>query len=213
MAEPRPKLRLAVLISGSGSTLRNLLELSATGRLNAEVVGAAASRNCSGLEHARQFDVPSAVVKRGKPFDPADFSERMTAQLDQWRPELIALGGFLSLYIIPPHYENKVINIHPALLPSFGGKGMYGDHVHEAVLASGARVTGCSVHLVNNEYDAGTVLAQRAVPVLDDDSVETLGSRVRATERELYPQVIQWFAEGRVTISRNGEVTIGGRSF
>lgn len=213
MGPDRAKLRVAVLISGSGSTLRNLLELCAVGRLNAEVVGVAASRNCSGLEHAKAFGVPFTVIKRGKPFDVDDFSARLTAQLDEWRPELIALGGFLSLYIIPPQYTNRVINVHPALLPSFGGKGMYGDHVHEAVLESGAKVTGCSVHLVNNEYDAGQVLAQRVVPVMEGDTVESLGERVRATERELYPQVIQWFAEGRVQIGDDGEIVIGQRSF
>ncbi len=212
MNASRPKLRVAVLISGSGSTLRNLLEYSAAGKLHAEIVGVAASRDCSGLEHAKSFGVPCAVVPRGRPFDVEDFSARMTTQLDQWRPDLIALGGFLSLYIIPPQYLNRVINIHPALLPGFGGKGMYGDHVHEAVLESGAKVTGCSVHVVNNEYDAGPVLAQRAVPVMEGDTVETLGERVRATERELYPQVIQWFAEGRVQI-KDGEIVIGPRSF
>jgi phosphoribosylglycinamide formyltransferase-1 len=213
MAVARPKLRVAVLISGGGSTLRNLLELIAAGRLDAEIVGVAASRRCSGLEHAGEFGVPSAIIRRGKPFDAADFSVRMTAQLDEWQPELIVLGGFLTLYIIPPQYENRVINTHPALLPGFGGKGMYGDHVHEAVLESGTKVTGCSVHLVNNEYDAGQVLAQRTVPVMDGDTVETLGARVRTTERELLPQVIQWFAEGRVQFGNDGSVSIGERSF
>jgi formyltetrahydrofolate-dependent phosphoribosylglycinamide formyltransferase len=213
MADARPPLRISVLISGSGSTLRNLLELCQAGRLHAQVVGVAASRECTGLAHAREFGVPYAVVPRGKPFDVEDFSARLSAQLDLWQPELIAFGGFLSLYSIPPQYTNKVINIHPALLPAFGGAGMYGDHVHEAVLASGTKVTGCSVHLVNNEYDAGAVLVQRAVPVMEGDTVATLGERVRATERELYPQVIQWFAEGRVSIGPDGAVAIAQRNF
>jgi formyltetrahydrofolate-dependent phosphoribosylglycinamide formyltransferase len=202
---------LAVLISGSGSTLRNILQLCADGRLRAQVVGVVASRDCTGLDHARQFDVPFAVVKRGKPFDVRDFSARVTAMLDQWRPQLIAFGGFLSMYLPPPQYQGKVINIHPALLPGFGGKGMYGDRVHEAVLAAGVRVTGCTVHLVDEHYDAGPIVAQRAVPVLDGDTVETLGARVRATERELYPTVIGWFAEGRVTLGEDGRVRVANR--
>jgi formyltetrahydrofolate-dependent phosphoribosylglycinamide formyltransferase len=202
---------IAVLISGSGSTLRNILEQIGCGALAARVAGVIASRECSGLDYARQHGVPYAVVKRGKPFDVDDFSARVTAQLDEWQPELIVFGGFLSMYLPPARYGGRVINIHPALLPSFGGKGMYGDRVHEAVLASGTRVTGCSVHLVDAAYDTGPVVAQRVVPVLDGDTPETLGTRVRATERELYPEVIGWFAAGRVQLGEGGKVKISDR--
>jgi phosphoribosylglycinamide formyltransferase-1 len=197
-------LRLAVLISGSGSTLRNILDRIATGRLpGVEMVGVAASRDCPGLQYARGQAVPYAVVPRGSAdadFDAQDFSARLTAQLDAWQPDLIALAGFLSLYLVPPHYQHKVINVHPALLPAFGGPGMYGDRVHAAVLASGTKVTGCTVHFVSDEYDGGPIIAQRTVAVMDDDTPETLGARVREAERELYPTVIQWFAEGRVKV-------------
>ncbi|MCH7471724.1 phosphoribosylglycinamide formyltransferase [bacterium] len=187
---------IAVLISGGGSTLRNILERCRDGRLQGvEVVGVVASRECSGLEHARQFGVPCAVISRGKPFDAADFSRRLTAQLEQWQPSLLVFGGFLSIYLLPPHYQGKAINIHPALLPRFGGRGMYGDRVHEAVLASGAATSGCTVHLVDNEYDHGPIIAQQEVPVQEGDTVETLGERVRAVECELYPTVIGSFAE------------------
>ena len=202
---------IAVLISGSGSTLRNLLDLSAQGLLNARVAGVIASRDCSGLNHAREYGVPYAVVKRGKPFDAAEFSARVTAQLDVWQPQLIVFGGFLSLYLPAPQYAVRTINIHPALLPSFGGPGMYGDRVHEAVLASGARITGCTAHLVSEEYDAGPVVAQKAVAVREDDTVETLGARVRAAERELYPTVVNWFAAGRVSLDASGRVRIAPR--
>ena len=200
---------IAVLISGSGSTLRNILELISAGRLSARVAGVIASRDCSGLDHARNHDVPCAIVKRGKPFDAADFSARITAQLDEWHPKLIVFGGFLSLYLAPPQYP--AINIHPALLPFFGGKGMYGDRVHEAVLASGMKITGCTVHMVDDKYDTGPIVAQRTVPVLDGDTVDTLGARVRETERELYPEVIGWFSAGRVVIGADGKVTIRDR--
>ncbi|MBN2083374.1 phosphoribosylglycinamide formyltransferase [bacterium] len=199
---------IAVLISGSGSTLKNILALIAAGRLPVRVAGVIASRPCSGLDYAAEYGVPGAIVQRGKPFDAADFSRRITAQLDEWRPRLVVFGGFLSLYLAPPRYP--AINIHPALLPGFGGQGMYGDRVHEAVLASGTRVTGCTVHLVDNAYDTGPIIAQRTVPVLDGDTVETLGARVRETERELYPEVIRWFAEDRVVIA-DGQVTVLGR--
>jgi len=208
-ATPADFFPIAVLISGSGSTLKNILQRIAAGQLKARVAGVVASRDCSGLDHAREYGVPWAVVKRGKPFDPAGFSARITAQLDEWQPRLVVFGGFLSLYLNPPRYP--AINVHPALLPFFGGAGMYGDHVHEAVLASGMKLTGCTVHLVDDKYDTGPIIAQRAVPILDSDTVETLGARVRETERELYPEVIGWFAAGRVVIGDAGRVTIRDR--
>jgi phosphoribosylglycinamide formyltransferase-1 len=211
IAPARPPLPIAVLISGSGSTLLNLLEHCADGRLNTRVAGVAASRVCSGLEHAQRFGVPYEVVPRGKPFDLKDFSARMTAALDRWQPELICLGGFLSMYLPPPQYAGRILNIHPALLPCFGGPGMYGDKVHEAVLASGAKISGCSVHLVDAQYDHGAIVAQRVVPVLESDDVHSLGERVRSAERELYPEVVGWFAEGRVSSGADGKVQITGR--
>jgi folate-dependent phosphoribosylglycinamide formyltransferase PurN len=104
-----------------------------------------------------------------------------------------------------------VINIHPALLPLFGGKGMYGDRVHQAVLDAGCKITGCTVHIVDDKYDQGPIIAQRPVPVLEDDTVDTLGARVRETERELYPTVINWFTQGRVTLGEEGKVRIKNR--
>jgi phosphoribosylglycinamide formyltransferase-1 len=204
-------LPFAVLISGSGSTLLNLLQRIEAGSLNARVCGVIASRDCGGLDHARRYCVPHAVIPRGKPFDAEDFSRRVTLQLEQWQPELLVFGGFLSLYLIPPQFRGRAINIHPALLPAFGGPGMYGDRVHEAVLSSGAKISGCSVHLVDDDYDHGAIIAQKAVTVLDSDTVESLGARVGAAERELYPQVVQWFAEGRVSVADNGSVQVSGR--
>lgn len=202
---------IAVLISGSGSTLRNILERCNDGRLSARVAGVVASRDCSGLDHAREFGVPYSVVVRPKPFDVQQFSMGVTAALRQWAPELILFGGFLSLYLPPCEYAGRVLNIHPALLPAHGGQGMYGDKVHEAVLASGARVSGCTVHLVDAAYDHGPVVAQRVVPVLDGDDVHSLGERVRRAERELYPTVISWYASGRVSVGADGRITVAGR--
>lgn len=210
-AQARPPLRIAVLISGGGSTLLNILERIRDGRLNAEVVGVVASRDCSGLQHARDFNVPCAVVERGQPFDAADFSARITARLDEWRPELLVFGGFLSLYLLPPQYRHRAINTHPALLPAFGGKGMYGDRVHRAVLDSGTKVTGCTVHLVDDEYDHGGIVLQRVVPVMEGDDEASLGERVRAAERELLPLVISLWADGRITVGEDGRVQIADR--
>jgi phosphoribosylglycinamide formyltransferase 1 len=205
-------LRLAVLISGSGSTLRNILDLAAAGHCPVQVVGVVASRDCSGLEHCREYGVPHCIVPRGKPFDAQEFSSQVSAVLKPWSPELIALGGFLSLYLPPAEYAHRVINIHPALLPGFGGPGMFGDRVHEAVLASGVQVTGCSVHFVDPEYDHGAIIAQHVVPVLQGDDAHSLGERVRQAERKLYPMVLRWFAENRVERLPDGRVSIANSS-
>lgn len=193
--------KVAVLISGGGSTLRNLLERSSDGRLHADVCGVIASRACPGLAHAAEFNVPGVVISRlgGEgAFDPAEFSTRVTAQLREWAPDLVLLGGFLSPYLPAAEYEGRVLNVHPALLPQFGGTGMYGMRVHEAVLASGGQVSGCTVHMVDESYDSGAILAQRAVPVLGDDTPETLAARIQVVEQELYPEVVNWFADGRM---------------
>src|SRR5205814_1758904 len=162
----------------SGSTLRNLLVRSADGRLHARICGVVASRDCAGLQYARESGVPWEIVPRidgrgpraegraqEKPaFDPAKFSGRVTAVLDRWQPQLICLAGFLSPYMPPAQYMGRVLNIHPAILPEFGGPGMFGEAVHRAVLASGALASGCSVHVVDEQYDHGQVLATNLVP-------------------------------------------------
>jgi phosphoribosylglycinamide formyltransferase-1 len=107
----------------------------------------------------------------------------------------VALGGFLCFWRLPPQYEGRVLNIHPALLPRFGGKGFYGHRVHEAVLTAGAAESGCTVHLVDNQYDHGPIVAQSRVPVRPDDTPDTLAERVGLAERELYPRVIQQVAD------------------
>jgi phosphoribosylglycinamide formyltransferase 1 len=126
---------------------------------------------------------------------------------------LVCLAGFLILLKAPmlKDFAGRILNLHPALLPAFGGAGMYGRRVHEAVLASGTKVTGCSVHLVDEQYDHGQILAQRAVPVLPGDDAHRLGERVRAVERELYPAVIGWYASGRARVNPDGTVALGPR--
>ena len=114
--------------------------------------------------------------------------------------QYVVMGGFLSYVPIPPDFENRVLNIHPALIPAFCGHGFYGHHVHESVLAYGAKVSGCTVHFVDNQYDHGPVILQKVVPVLDDDTPDTLAARVFDAECEAYPEALNLLASGRVTV-------------
>src|SRR5512135_338989 len=185
-------MRLAVAISGRGSNLAALLAAlpagggSGAGGGPAEVVLALSNRAAAGLELARERGIPALVLA-----DPADGREWLDA-LAAHRADLIVLAGYLKL--VPPEvverYRGRIINIHPALLPAFGGPGMYGRRVHEAVLASGAAVSGATVHLVDEVYDRGRVLAQARVPVRPGDTPDTLAARVLEVEHRLLPAVV-----------------------
>jgi len=194
-------IRLAVLVSGGGTTLQNLLDRSADGRLRAEVVQVlASSAEAFALERAQRAGIPAEAVSRKEAGSVAEFSRRLFEPCRAARAELVCLAGFLQLLQIPEDYRGRVMNIHPALIPAFCGKGYYGAHVHEAVLASGVKVTGCTVHFADNEYDAGPIILQRCVPVLDDDTPESLARRVFTEECAAYPEAIRLFAEGRLHI-------------
>ncbi len=207
---PAP-LRLGVLISGSGRTLQNFIDLSAEGRLKAHVVKVVSTRpDAYGLERARAAGVPAVTLRRRDYEELGEFSDALTAELQAEGVELIAMAGFLSLYHLPDAYLGRAMNIHPALLPSFGGKGFYGDRVHQAVLDYGCKVSGCTVHFASNEYDKGPIILQKTVPVLDDDDAHTLADRVFAMETQAYPEAINLFAEGRLKIEgRRVRVTNG----
>jgi formyltetrahydrofolate-dependent phosphoribosylglycinamide formyltransferase len=198
---PRSPLRLVVLISGGGTTLRNLIEKIAAGKLDARIELVVSSNPAAaGLESARAAGIPSEVVER-REFDSIEaFSEALFAACRRAAPDIVVMGGFLKLVVVPADFENRVVNIHPALIPAFCGKGFYGRRVHEAVLEHGTRVSGCTVHFVDNRYDHGPVLLQRVVPVLDDDTLETLAARVFAAECEAYPEALRLIADGRVQI-------------
>ncbi len=198
-----PPVRLGVLLSGGGRTLENILAEIDGGRLagKAEVVVVIASRpQIRGIQVAEKAGIPVHVI-RAKAFDKVDaYSEAMVRVLDDARVDLACLAGFLSYWIIPDRFDGRVMNIHPALLPSFGGKGMFGHHVHEAVLACGCRVSGCTVHFVNNEYDAGPIILQRAVQACEGDDDDTLAARVFEQECVAYPEAIGLFGRGRLRI-------------
>ncbi|MCS7305481.1 MAG: phosphoribosylglycinamide formyltransferase [Thermoguttaceae bacterium] len=194
--------RIAVLISGGGTTLRNLIQKKAAGLLEGIDIVLVISSNpaAAGIQYAQQAGIPLQVIQRKEFPNQEAFSEAIFQQCRQAAVDLVVLGGFLKQLTVPPDFELRVVNIHPALIPAFCGKGFYGRHVHEAVLAYGAKISGCTVHFVDNEYDHGPVIAQRAVPVLDDDTPETLAARVFAEECELYPEVIRLIAAGRVRV-------------
>jgi phosphoribosylglycinamide formyltransferase-1 len=194
-------LRVAVLISGGGTTLRNLLEKIDAGTLDAEILlVVSSSAKARGLEYAEGAGIPRAVVRR-KDFDSQDaFSEAIFDRCRQAGVDLVVMGGFLKQVTIPEDFTNRVVNIHPALIPSFCGEGMYGHFVHEAVLDYGAKVTGCTVHFADNQYDHGPVIMQTAVPVMHDDTPHTLAARVFEAECQAYPEVLNLIAAGRVQV-------------
>lgn len=196
-----PGIRLAVLLSGGGTTLQNLLDRIADGGLDAQVVQVVSSRaDAFGLERARKAGIPAATVVRKDCSSRDEFSRRIFDHCRQARADLVCMAGFLQLLPIPPDFTGRVMNIHPALIPAFCGEGYYGHHVHEAVLAYGAKVSGCTVHFADNQYDHGPIILQRTVPVRDDDTADALAARVFEQECEAYPEAIRLFAQGRLQI-------------
>jgi len=194
-------LKLAVLLSGSGTTLQNFIDRIERGELDAEIVCVVGSRkNAYGLERARKHGIPAIAVHRKDYDDLSMFSSDIWTAVRAHKAELVVLAGFMSLLDIPEDFEGKIINIHPALIPAFCGKGMYGHHVYEAVLEYGVKLTGVTVHFADAEYDHGPIILQEAVPVLDDDTPDSLAERVQAKERDLYPRAVQLIAEGRVKL-------------
>ena len=192
-------LRIAALISGGGTTVQNVAEAIQAGTLNASIVTVISSRpGVKGLERARNLNLPTQVVNRKDYADVEAFSSAIWDIVREVRADLVCLMGFLSLINIPDDYAERVVNIHPALLPNFGGHGLYGHHVHEAVLAAGCKVSGCTVHFADQTYDTGPIIVQRACPVLDDDTPDSLAARVFAEERKAYVEVLQLLSTGRV---------------
>ncbi len=214
-------IRLGVLISGGGTTLMNLLECIKQGNLNAEVAIVISSRSTvAGVERAKAAGMSIKIIRTKDYPNIDEFSKAIEKELTEAGVELVIQGGWLCLWKIPARFENRVMNIHPALLPSFGGKGMWGHHVHEAVLKTGCKVSGCTVHFCTNEYDSGPIIVQRCCPVIEGDTPDTLAARVFEQECIAYPQAIRLYAEGRLTVkdskviiasqSREGRLTAGG---
>lgn len=185
--------RLGVLLSGTGRTLENLLRAIDEGDLRAQIAVVVSSKaGVRGLDIAAAAGIPHLTIARGPFADNAAFSDAVYAAAEAAGTDLLVLAGFLRRLVVPPRWAGRILNIHPALLPESqaAGKGFYGGHVHRAVLESGASCSGATVHVVNDDYDAGPVVAREEVPVFGDDSPETLGTRVFAAECRLYPRAI-----------------------
>jgi formyltetrahydrofolate-dependent phosphoribosylglycinamide formyltransferase len=204
----KKSVRLGVLISGGGTTLVNILEYIKEGTLNAEVPVVISSRSkVAGVERAKNAGLDVKILRKKDYPDIDEFSRQIEQTLVAANVDLVIQGGWLCLWKIPQRYENRVMNIHPALLPSFGGQGMWGHHVHEAVLKAGCKISGCTVHFCTNEYDKGPIIVQRSCPVKDDDTPDTLAVRVFKQECIAYPQAIKLFAEDKLTV-QNGIVKV-----
>ena len=201
-------VRLGVLISGGGRTMLNIAEAIDRRELPAEIAVVVSSLSkAAGVERAKKAGLDVRIVRR-KDFAGIDeFSNRIETELIAADVDLVVQGGWLCLWKIPKRYTNRVMNIHPALLPSFGGKGMWGHHVHEAVLKRGCKVSGCTVHFCTDQYDSGPIIVQRTCEVMDDDTPDTLAARVFEQECIAYPQAIRLFAEGRLQV-REGIVRV-----
>jgi phosphoribosylglycinamide formyltransferase-1 len=194
-------IRLGVLISGSGTTLMNILKHIKQGLLNAKVAVVISSRSTvTGVEKAKNAGLDVKIVRTKDYPDIDEFSKHIEAELVAAKVDLVIQGGWLCLWKIPARYEHRVMNIHPALLPSFGGKGMWGHHVHEAVLKAGCKVSGCTVHFCTNEYDKGPIIVQRTCEVENDDTPDTLAARVFEQECIAYPEAISLFAAGKLSV-------------
>jgi phosphoribosylglycinamide formyltransferase-1 len=204
-SEPlRRPIRLGVLISGGGSSLANLLKCREAGVLDAEFPLVIASRaDCGGLQIARNSGIRAEVISRKSFKDTDEFSAQIFSLLREAKVDLVVLAGFLCLVRIPPDFANRVMNIHPALIPSFCGKGLYGMRVHEAVLSRGAKLSGCTVHFADNLYDHGPIIVQKAVSVLEDDTPQTLAARVFEAECQAYPEAIRLFAAARLVVTES----------
>lgn len=186
--------RLAVLLSGSGRTLVNLHERIERGEIDAGVGLVIASRECLGADRARERGLPTIV--RSGPITDEEMAHLCREHDIHW----ITLAGYLRLAPIPAGFEQRVVNIHPALLPSFGGPGMYGLRVHRAVLDAGCKVSGCTVHLCDRDYDTGPILLQKCCRVDEDDTPESLAARVFELEVEAYPEALRLLLSDRVSI-------------
>jgi formyltetrahydrofolate-dependent phosphoribosylglycinamide formyltransferase len=194
-------IRLAVLLSGSGTTLQNFLDRIRAGSLRAEIACVGSSRaDAYGLTRARDAGLPAFVSERKRFPSREEQSQHIFEHCRRADVDLVCLAGFLQLLSIPADFLGRVLNIHPALIPAFCGKGFHGLHIHRAVLEAGVKVTGCTVHFADNEYDHGPIVLQRAVPVEDEDTPETLAARVFAAECELYPLAVDLFAQGRLHV-------------
>jgi len=200
--------RLGVLISGGGTTMINIFEQINAGKLNAEIAVVISSRSAvGGVEKAKKAGLNVKVIRKKDFADIGSFSNEIEDELTNANVDLVIQAGWLCHWKVPEKYTDRVMNIHPALLPSFGGQGMWGHHVHEVVLENGCKISGCTVHFCTNEYDKGPIIVQRSCPAKDTDDPDTLAARVFEQECIAYPEAISLFNEGKIVV-QNGRVKI-----
>jgi len=197
-------LSIAVLVSGGGRSLENLAQVIARGELPGRIaLVLSTTAKALALERAARLRIPSVVIDPERRRSPEEYSRDAFAAIENAGCDLAVMAGFLRLLPVPKAWAGRVLNIHPALLPAFGGKGFYGDRVHRAVLESGAKETGCTVHYVDNEYDHGPILLQRRVPVLPNDTIEVLAARVFEEEKIALPQALRMHLSGEAPAARS----------
>lgn len=194
-------LRVGVLVSGGGTNLQAIIDAVERREVPAEI--ALVISNVPGafaLQRAAQHGIPTCVIDQHDFPDRATFEQALIAELDSQRVQLVCLAGFMRVLspVFVRHFEQRVINIHPALLPAF--KGLWGHHVHEAVIASGTRFSGCTVHFVTEDVDGGPIIVQRVVPVLETDDAAALAARVLVEEHKAYPEAVALCAGGKLRV-------------
>ncbi len=193
-------IKLAVCVSGEGTTLQNLIDRIRSRRLKAEIVQVVASKPRIGaIARAEAAGIPLALAHYNARTK-TEFSTSVFEPIRHSQADLVILAGFLALVKIPPDYKGRVINVHPSLIPSFCGKGFYGSNVHKAVLEMGVKVSGCTIHFADDDYDNGPIITQRPVQVFDDDTLDTLAARVFKEECKALPDAITLYAEGRLKV-------------
>ena len=198
-------INIAVMVSGHGrgSNMQAIIDACREGRINGKVVVVIGTKaDAPAMERARSQGVPAVEVSPKNFSSDAEYASRLLEVLAEYKVDLVCLAGYMR--ILPSEvvsaYRWRVMNIHPALIPMFCGKGMYGERVHQAALDYGVKVSGCTVHFVDEEYDTGPIIIQKCVPVEEGDTSETLAARVLAQEHKAYPEAIQLFAEGRLRV-------------
>lgn len=206
----KKQFRIAVLASGNGTNLQALIDAIKGKKLSAEIkIVISNNSNAYALERARKNNIKALHLSHKQFAAPEEFDEALISTLQAEKIDLICLAGYMKKLstVVVRLFANKIVNIHPALLPAFGGEGIFGIHVHEAVIKSGVKVTGVTVHFIDEVYDHGAILYQKAVPVRDEDTPETLQKRVLKIEHKVYPYVVGLLAEGKVEV-RDGRVHI-----
>jgi phosphoribosylglycinamide formyltransferase 1 len=198
MSHPLP---IAVLISGAGSSLKNLIERREAGQVPVDFRLVISSHpTAGGLAFAQEAGIETAVLEKPAGMAEEAYSQQVFSACRRAGAELVVMAGFIKLVLIPDDFLGRVMNIHPALIPAFCGQGYYGQRVHAAVLDYGCKISGCTVHFVDNQYDHGPIILQRVVGVIEEDTVESLAHRVQAVEREALPEAISLFAAKRIRL-------------